>query len=117
MKVVKDLEDPEEIGKILKNYKITLPICNVEVFIQRYGGHYRENGDYIKAYQVVIVLNNFKTDPFDTLYKYLRTQPYGYLGWNPFIGKGVIDFGKLVDGFENAQPLIDDYIDKIAKFK
>ena len=111
------MEDFEEVGKMIKNYKINLPICNVEVSIWRWGGRYKENGDYIKAYHVTIILNNFKTDPFDTLYKYLRSQPYGSLGWDPFTGKGVIDFGKIVFGFENTQPLIDDYIDKITKFK
>ena len=111
------MEDFEEIGKLLKNYKITLLSCNVEVTVLRWGGHYEENWDYIKAYYVTFVLDNFKTDPFDTLFQYLDSQPYTAIGWSPFTGKGIINFNKFVFSFENVNPFIDDFLIKIANFK
>ena len=111
------MEDFEEINKLLINYKTTLLNCNAEVFVWRWGGCYKENGNYIKTYYVTILLNNFKTDPFDTLDKYLLSQSYTMLGWSPFTGKGVIDLDKFIDGFENVKPFIDDFLIKIANFK
>ena len=85
------------------------------VIVLRWGGHYKENGDYIKSYYVTFILDNFKTNPFDTLFQYLDSQPYSMIGWSPFTGKGVIDFNKFIFSFENVEPFINDFL--IANFK
>ena len=112
------MEDFEEIGKIVHTASYTLPICDITVTVQRIGGRYDENRGYIKAYLVMILLNNFKTNPFNTLMQYLDSQPYFMTGWYPSKEKnGVIDYAYIVNGFENVKPHIDDYIINFANFK
>ena len=112
------MEDFEEISKIVYTASYTLPICDIKVTVQRWGGHYEENGDYIKAYFVIILMNNFKTNPFDTLLQYLDSQPFARAGWEPSKEKnGVINYSHIVNGFENVKPHINDFLIKIANFK
>ena len=112
------MSDIDEDGEIVHTAWYTLPICNIKVTVQLFGGHYDEKEVYIKSYLVMILLNNFKTDPFETLYDYLCSQPFGGLGWDPFTEKnGVISYCNLVSGFENVKPHINDYIINIANFK
>ena len=110
--------DVEEDGKIVYTASYTLPICDIKVRVQRFGGSYDENRVYIKAYYVIILLNNFKTNPWETLYEYLWSQPFERPGWDPFTEKyGVIDYSHIIWGFENVKPHINDYIINIANFK